>query len=62
MERGVLGGFVEFTGGRLCASVLNGFSNSHFLLISSFLCLLTICKSPWMHDMGFNPFMHYGIK
>ena len=32
----------------------NGFSNCHFLFITSFMFLLTICKSPWTHGMGFN--------
>ena len=38
----------------LLKRIENGFSNSHFLFITSFLYILTICKFPWTHDVRFN--------
>ena len=38
----------------LLKRIENGFSNSHFPLITSFLRILMICKFPWTHGMGFN--------
>ena len=36
-----------------------GYSNSHFLVITSFLCLLTIYKSPWTRNMRVNGVLYF---